>query len=94
MDALLDALTRLTKPLPERAEFGARIFKVTRDDAGARLTWLKVTGGELKVKAELASRPDARRPWRGKADQLRLYSGPNTPWRARSCPARSAPSPA
>ena len=75
VDALLDALTRLTKPLPERAEFGARIFKVTRDDAGARLTWLKVTGGELKVKAELASRPDARRPWRGKADQLRLYSG-------------------
>ena len=75
VDALLDALGRYTLPLPEREDFGARIFKVTRDDSGARLSWLKVTGGELKVKAELSSRPDARRAWRAKADQLRLYSG-------------------
>ena len=75
VDALLDALDRLTLPLPARQEFGARIFKVTRDDTGARLTWLKVTGGELKVKAELTARPDARKSWQGKADQLRLYSG-------------------
>ena len=75
VDSLLDALTRYTNPLPARSDFGARIFKVTRDDTGTRLTWLKVTGGELKVKAELASRPDARRAWQGKADQLRLYSG-------------------
>lgn len=75
VDPLLDALSRLTLPLPERADFGARIFKITRADDGQRLTWLKVTGGELKVKAELEARPDARRPWRGKADQLRLYSG-------------------
>lgn len=75
VDELLDALQRLTRPLPGRREFGARIFKVTRSDSSERLTWLKVTGGELKVKAELSSRPDARRAWRGKADQLRLYSG-------------------
>ena len=75
VDALLDALERLTLPLPGRAEFGARIFKVTRADDGARLTWLKVTGGELKVKSELRSREDARASWQGKADQLRLYSG-------------------
>ena len=75
VDELLDALQRLTRPLPGRREFGARIFKVTRSDSGERHTWLKVTGGELKVKAELSSRPDARRAWRGKADQLRLYSG-------------------
>ena len=75
VDGLLDALTRYTRPLPARADFGARIFKVTRDDTGTRLTWLKVTGGELKVKAELSARPDARKSWQGKADQLRLYSG-------------------
>ena len=75
VDSLLDALARLTSPLPPRVDFGARIFKVTRAEDGARLTWLKVTGGELKVKAELASRPDAARAWRAKADQLRLYSG-------------------
>ena len=48
---------------------------MTRDSSGAWLTWLKVTGGELKVKAELSARPDARRAWSGKADQLRIYSG-------------------
>ena len=76
VDELLGALGRYTEPLPPRGEFGARIFKVTRAEGGERLTWLKVTGGELRVKSELESRPDARAAWRGKADQLRLYSGP------------------
>ncbi len=75
VDALTDALDTLTRQPEAPAEFGARIFKITRDDTGSRLTWLKVTGGELNVKAELFSRPDARTPWQGKADQLRLYSG-------------------
>lgn len=75
VDALLEALERYTRQPEASREFGARIFKVTRAEGGERLTWLKVTGGELKVKAELESRPDARRAWKGKADQLRLYSG-------------------
>ena len=75
VDALLEALERYTLPLPERADFGARIFKITKSEDGQRLTWLKVTGGELRVKDELTSRSDARREWRAKADQLRLYSG-------------------
>ena len=75
VDTLLDALDRYAAPPPARGDFGARIFKITRAEDGQRLTWLKVTGGTLRVKGEIASRPDARRPWRGKADQLRLYSG-------------------
>lgn len=75
VDQLLDALCRLTKAPAERPDFGARIFKISRSEDGQRLTWLKVTGGELKVKAELVSRLDGRKQWRGKADQLRLYSG-------------------
>ena len=75
VDELLDALSRFTKQPPERKEFGARIFKISRSEDGQRLTWLKVTGGELKVKTELASREDSRKQWRAKADQLRLYSG-------------------
>ena len=75
VESLLAALERFTLPLPQQPEFGARVFKITRDDSGARLTWLKVTGGELKVKEELSSRPDARKEWAAKADQLRLYSG-------------------
>lgn len=75
VDELLDALVRYAPEPPARGDFGARIFKITRSEDGQRLTWLKVTGGELRVKAELASRPGAMREWRGKADQLRLYSG-------------------
>ena len=54
--------------------FGARVFKIA-EDGGARLTYLKVTGGCLHVKDMLESRPDARAAFREKADQLRVYSG-------------------
>ena len=60
------------------AEFGARIFKIARDSQGARLTYLKVTGGTLRVKSLLTNRrpglPDEQL-WEEKADQLRIYSG-------------------
>ena len=72
---LLEALQDLTLPLPRREEFGAKIYKVTRDDNGVRLSWMKITGGALGVKEELSARPDAPRPWQAKADQLRLYNG-------------------
>ena len=72
---LLEALQDLTLPLPRQEEFGAKIYKVTRDDSGARLSWMKITGGALGVKEELSARPDAPRPWQAKADQLRLYNG-------------------
>ena len=75
VDELLDALRRYTMSPEAQDEFGARIFKLGRDAAGVPLAWLKVTGGELRVKAPLASRPDARRAWQGKADQIRVYSG-------------------
>ena len=58
-------------PRPEYpAGFGARIFKISRDGQGARLTWMKITGGSLKVKTVLEG-PG----WSDKADQLRVYSG-------------------
>ena len=72
---LLESLQDLTLPPPQREEFGAKIYKVTRDDSGARLSWMKITGGALGVKEELSARPDALRSWQAKADQLRLYNG-------------------
>ena len=74
VDALLEGLARWTRPAPAGAHFGARVFKVSQDEQGARLTWLRVTGGVLKVKAALAGGPEGE-GWSGKADQLRLYSG-------------------
>ena len=51
-------------------DFAARVFKISRDNQGARLTWMKITGGSLKVKAPLSG-PG----WEEKVDQLRIYSG-------------------
>lgn len=60
--------------LPEPAygeEFGARVFKISRDEAGARLTWAKVTGGSLRVRGTLDTGADSQE----KITQIRLYSG-------------------
>ncbi len=50
----------------DTSSFGARVYKISRDSQGARLTHLKITGGVLKVKELIDGE---------KADQLRLYSG-------------------
>ena len=62
----LQLLTRFTREPARGADFGARVFKISRDAQGTRLTHLKVTGGTLRAKTQLPC---------GKADQLRLYSG-------------------
>ena len=74
VDALVEGLDRYTRPAPALEAFGAKVFKVSRDEQGNRLTWLRVTGGVLRVKAQLAGEVDGE-PWAEKANQLRLYSG-------------------
>lgn len=70
VDALLSGLARYL-PEPERPEaFGARVYKIGRDSQGTRITYLKVTGGALRVKDLLETKAGPE-----KADQLRLYSG-------------------
>jgi len=66
LDGLLRGLQTLTRTPLRWPEFGARVFKIS-EDAGTRLTWLKITGGVLQVKAVL--------PGGEKADALRLYNG-------------------
>ena len=78
VDEFLEGLGRYA-PMPDYpAEFGARVFKVSRDAQGARLTWMKITGGALRVKETVTNRRPGRAEeeiWEEKADQLRLYSG-------------------
>ncbi|EJX06805.1 translation elongation factor G, partial [gut metagenome] len=60
------------------SEFGARVFKISRDEQGKRLTHLKVTGGVLKVKDMLNGNGGnwkKQERWKQKVDGLRLYSG-------------------
>ena len=70
----MEGLDRYTRPAPALEAFGAKVFKVSQDEQGNRLTWLRVTGGVLKVKAQLTGEADGE-PWAEKANQLRLYSG-------------------
>ena len=65
---LLDGISALFVPPAYPADFSARVFKIAADEKGARLTFLKVTGGTLSSKMPLP-------PLDEKAEQLRLYSG-------------------
>ena len=87
VDALMEGLERYTFSPGYGREFGARVFKVSHDDKGARLTWLKVTGGDLPVKSSVitdlcngsegqsGSGKTGYRQISETIDQLRLYSG-------------------
>lgn len=62
----LEQMQELIK-VPEYPDtFGAKVFKIARDEAGNRLTYLKITGGSLKVKAVIEGQ---------KVNQIRIYSG-------------------
>lgn len=55
-------------------EFGAKVFKIARDSQGNRLTYMKITGGSLKVKTVLRGQKDGE-DREEKVDQIRIYSG-------------------
>ena len=58
--------------------FGAKIYKITRDNQGERLTHMKITGGTLKIKSVLSNgRPGetGESIWQEKVNQIRIYSG-------------------
>ena len=74
VEQLLDVLNTYA---PEKAypeNFGARVYKISRDSQGNRLTWLKVTGGSLKVRSILSYVNSKGETREEKAVQLRLYS--------------------
>lgn len=71
---LLDGLAQYAQSFSERKEktgdgrFGARVYKISRDGQGNRLTHMKITGGILKVKDTLGAEGE-------KVNQIRIYSG-------------------
>lgn len=78
VEAFMTGLARYASPQTYQPSFAARLFKISRDGQGGRLTWLKVTGGTLRVKDVLTNRrPELPEEaiWAEKADQLRIYSG-------------------
>ena len=71
IEALLSAITAYAPEKTYPEAFGARVFKVTRDSQGSRLTHMKITGGTLKAKMELTCAEDKTE----KVNQIRVYSG-------------------
>ena len=71
IEALLSAIAAYAPEKTYPEAFGARVFKVTRDSQGSRLTHMKITGGTLKAKMELTCAEDKTE----KVNQIRVYSG-------------------
>ncbi len=75
VDGLLQVINDYA-PRPAYDEmFGAKVYKISRDSQGNRLTWLKITGGKLAVRSVLQYANMKGEPLEEKAVQLRLYSG-------------------
>ncbi len=77
LEGVEEFLEILDRYAPEReypADFAARVYKISRDPLGNRLTWLKVTGGSLKVRSILDYVNQKNEPREEKVVQLRLYS--------------------
>lgn len=86
IDEFVAGFERYVREPEYDSAFGARIYKVSHDTQGNRLTWLKVTGGEFKAKTMLSgtervgadlgeSKIGDDGMWHEKADQVRVYSG-------------------
>ena len=67
VEEFVSGLCSYTRVRNYPAQFGAKVYKIARDDQGNRLTYMKITGGTLKVKEVLTDEE--------KADQIRIYSG-------------------
>ena len=74
VDTLLDLLKNYAVPRKYKKDFGAIVYKISRDSQGNRLTHLKMTGGYLQVKSIVKGTIDATE-WSEKIEQIRLYSG-------------------
>ena len=77
VEELLDGIRRWALMPEYPQEFEAKVYKISRDDQGNRLTHLKVTGGRLKVKGTVSG-GNTEKPseaWQEKVNQIRVYSG-------------------
>ncbi len=66
IDRLIYGIDKYSKAPSYPKAFAAKVYKISRDDQGKRLTYMKITGGSLKVKMQINQE---------KIDQIRIYSG-------------------
>ncbi len=70
VDVFWDGFCRFTAEKQYPSSFGAKVFKITEDEKGQRLAYMKITGGSLPVKTVLEGKD-----WSRKVNELRIYSG-------------------
>ena len=75
VDRLLDVLDRYAPTPAVSPEFGGKVYKISRDPQGNRLTWLKVTGGQLQVRSAIDYVNQKGDSLSEKVVQIRLYTG-------------------
>lgn len=66
VDDFLEGLAHYTVEPERKDSFGAKVFKLTYDEKGNRMSWMKLTGGSLKVRGMIGEE---------KVTQLRIYNG-------------------
>lgn len=75
IEEFLNGFVDWTEPVQYPVEFSAKVYKISRDEQGNRLTHLKVTGGILKVKDLLCTKTEGEDETLEKVNQIRIYSG-------------------
>ena len=77
VETLLNGIVKYAPRLSYSQEFGAKVYKISRDNQGNRLTHMKITGGSLKAKDVLSGGGSKQLPecWEEKINQIRIYSG-------------------
>ena len=75
VDELLGIIDRFTAEPQRQAEFGAKVYKISYDAKGSRLTHMKIMGGELKMREELEYTDQDGQPMTCKVSSIRFYSG-------------------
>lgn len=75
VDALLEAMDSYISPVKDMGQLAARIYKVGRDERGARMTYMKLTGGTLSARALIDYTDENGGELSEKVSQIRIYSG-------------------
>ena len=71
----IDVIDEYTDEPDYSDEFGARVFKIGEDEQGNRLTYMKITGGTLRVRDILGGNAQNGNKWSEKVNRIRIYSG-------------------
>lgn len=75
VEKLLDAAELYLKPREAAQEFGARVYKITTDGSGARLSFMRITGGKLSVRDSITYTDKDGGEYTEKISRIRIYNG-------------------